>query len=339
MKMDKYIALGLTVLLFATMGLAGCSTQEKPAAATEKYPNKPITLIVPFAAGGSVDLMSRTIEKFAPKYLGQPLVVTNMPGGASTIGLNELVKSPKDGYTVGIVGFSSLLQPLYGTANYHYPTALEPLVQVMDIPAIAVVRANSQWNNIEELIKYAKQHPGEIKYGHPGLGTGNHVAGEMLTSNAHINLSQVPFKGEADALAALLGEHIQLVFTTPPSIKEHVKSGKVKVLGVATTERLTDPVFNSIPTFKEQGIDVVLSFWYGFGVPKGLPQDVKERLVSGLERMVNDPEFQNNMKNAGTSVEFLAYKEFTTKWIEDNKRVEKIVKETGIAEKIAAQKK
>lgn len=325
------------IILLALGGLAGgCMPQNKMAVA--QYPTKPITLIVPFAAGGSVDMMARTIEKVALKHLGQPIVVTNIPGGAATIGWNELAGAKPDGYTIGIVGLSSLLQPLYGETRYHYPTALEPFVQVMSIPAIAVVRADQPWSNVQDLLNYARQHPGEIKYGHPGLGSGNHVAGEMVTMNSGVNLIQVPFKGEAEALTALLGGHIQLMFTTPPSIKEHVKSGKVKVIGVAREQRLTDVVFSGAPTFKEQGLDVILSFWYGFGAPKGLPETEKTRLIAGLQAMVNDPEFKQNMEKSGMPIEFLGPEDFNEKWAADSARLKKIVKDTGIAERIAGQK-
>lgn len=328
--------LSLIILFVLGIFTAGCITQTKTVVA--QYPTKPINLIVPFAAGGSVDMMARTIEKVALKHLGQPLIVTNIPGGAATIGWNELAGSKPDGYTIGVIGLSSLLQPLYGETRYHYPTALEPFVQVMSIPAIAVVRTDQPWSNMQDLLNYARLHPGEIKYGHPGLGTGNHVAGEMVTMNSGVSLTQVPFKGEAEALTALLGGHIQLMFTTPPSIKEHVKSGKVKVIGVAREQRLTDIVFKEAPTFKEQGLDVILSFWYGFGAPKGLSENEKAKLIAGLQAMVNDPEFKQNMEKSGMPIEYLGPQDFTEKWAAESTRLTKIVKETGIAERIAGQK-
>lgn len=327
----------LVGLLSLGLLTGGCSLQSNTVA--NQYPTKPITLIVPFAAGGSVDMMARTIEKVAPKHLGQTVVVTNIPGGGGTIGWNELSGAKPDGYTVGVVVLSTLLQPLYGETKYHYPTALEPLIQVVSIPAVAVVRADQPWGNLQELLVYSRQHPSEIKYGHPGLGSGNHVAGEMVTLATGASMAQVPFKGESEALAALLGGHIQMVFTTPPSIKEHLKSGKVRVVGVATEQRLTDPVFSNVPTFKEQGVDVLLSFWYGFGAPKGIPEAEKSKLIAGLQAMVNDPEFKTNMEKSGMPVEYLGAQEFQQKWITDSGRLAKIVKDTGIAERIANQKK
>ena len=337
MRMKKSIALSL--MLLCSMGMvAGCGTKETPATAAEKYPDKPITLIVPFAAGGSTDLLARSMEKVFTKYLNQPLIVKNVPGGAATIGLNEIAGAEPDGYTLGIVSIGVMLQPLYGQTRYHYPSALDPLVQVTSLPTIAVVQADKPWNNIGDLINYAKQNPGKVKFGHPGLGSGNHVAGEMFGQIASISMDQVPFKGEAEALAALLGGHVQVIFTTPSSIQEHVKSGKLRIIGIGANKRSSDPLLSNVPTFKEQGIDVEFSFWQGIAVHKVMEPEVKAKLLSALEKVVNDPEYIQNMKALGMEVDYLGQKEFEEKWLSDTVRFRKIVQETGIAEKIAAQK-
>ena len=337
MKMRRSIALSL--MLLCSMGLiGGCGTKEKPVTVAEKYPDKPITLIVPFAAGGSTDLVARSMEKVFTKYLSQPLIVKNVPGGAATIGLNEIAGAEPDGYTLGIVSIGVMLQPLYGQTRYHYPSALDPLVQVTSLPTIAVVQADKPWNNIGDLINYAKQNPEKVKFGHPGLGSGNHVAGEMFGQIANISMDQVPFKGDSETLAALLGGHIQLIFTTLPSVKEHIKSGKVRVLGIAGEKRSTDSVLSSVPTFREQGIDMNFGIWQGIAVHKVMEPEVKAKLLSALEKVVNDPEYIQNMKALGMEIDYLGQKEFEEKWVSDTVRFRKIVQETGIAEKIAAQK-
>ena len=278
------------------------------------------------------------MEKVFTKYLSQPLIVKNIPGGAATIGLNEIAGAEPDGYTLGIVSIGVMLQPLYGQTRYHYPSVLDPLVQVTSLPTIAVVQADKPWNNIGDLINYAKQNPGKVKFGHPGLGSGNHVAGEMFGQIANISMDQVPFKGDSETLAALLGGHIQLIFTTLPSVKEHIKSGKVRVLGIAGEKRSTDSVLSSVPTFQEQGIDMNFGIWQGIAVHKVMEPEVKAKLLSALEKVVNDPEYIQNMKALGMEVDYLGQKEFEEKWLSDTVRFRKIVQETGIAEKIAAQK-
>jgi tripartite-type tricarboxylate transporter receptor subunit TctC len=339
MIVSKSVVRSVVFYLFTTLLLVGCGPQAKTVTNIDKYPTKPITMIVPYAAGGSADMMARAMEKVAQKHLGQALVVTNIPGGASTIGTNELAGAKPDGYTIGYVSMGSFLQPLYGQTRYHYSTALEPLVQVMSTPSVAVVLAGQPWNNVDDLVQYAKQHPGEIKFGHSGLGSGNHVVGEMLAKEAGIDIAQVPFRGESEALTALLGGHVQMMFTNPPTIKEYIKSGKVKVLAVASDQRMTDPEFSSIPTFKESGLAVVYHAWHALGAPKGLAPEVRAELIKDLSSMILDPEFKKNMEDLGMTVEYLGPQEFEKKWVEDNARLTKIIKETGIAEKIAAQKK
>jgi len=329
-------------VLFLSMAIimGGCSMGAKESMVSEKYPTKPITVIVPFAAGGSSDLIARALEKSAQKHLGQPLVVVNMPGGATTIGMNEFAGAKPDGYTIGVVGVGVILQPLYGQTRYHYPTALEPIVNVVSSPVLVACLTDKPWKNLNELVSYAKQHPGEIKFGHNGLGTAVHVTGEMFAKETGISIKQVPFRGgEPESLAALLGGHIQLIFSYNPAVlKEHVKNGTIRVLGVAEENRLTIPGFENVPTFKEQGVNITFSFWNGIAAPKGMPAAEKARLTAGLGEMINDPDFKKNMEELGMPVQYMGPEEFSERWIADNAKLTKIVKETGIAELIASQK-
>lgn len=319
--------------------MGGCSMQTKNVITNDKYPEKPITIIVPFSAGGSSDMIARAMEKHSSKYLGQQMIITNMTGGSGSIAWNEIAGAKADGYTIGITGPGVMLQPIYGPTRYHYPTALEPLAQIVSVPFVLVVQAESPWKNINELVDYAKRHPGEIKYSHAGLGSSSNVVGEEFAQKAGIQISQVPFRGDSEGLAALLGGHVQLLVTTYPSVIEHVKSKTVRVLGVVAKQRLTEPIFSNVPTLQEQGLDVAFTMWQGIAAPKGLPDDVKVKLVQGLKNIINDPEFIKNMQGLGMKVEYLGPKDFNEQWLEDSVRLPKIVKETGIAERIAAQKK
>jgi len=330
------------VVLFVCMTIiiGGCGRGAKESVVAEKYPSKPITIIVPYAAGGSADLLARALEKSSQKHLGQPLVVVNVPGGAGTVGINEVAGANPDGYTLGVTGASLLLQPLYGQTRYHYPTALEPLVNVVASPTVAVCLAEKPWNNVSDLVSYAKQYPGEIKFGHSGLGGAVHIVGEMFAQEAGINIVQVPFKGDSESLAALLGGHIQLIFTyNSATLMEHAKTGKIKILGVAEEKRLTITGLEKVPTFKELGINVEFGFWTGIVAPKGMPAAEKARLTAGLQGMINDPGFKKSMEDMGLLVEYLGPDEFSTRWVEDNAKLTKMVKDTGIVELIASQKK
>ncbi|MCE5286938.1 MAG: tripartite tricarboxylate transporter substrate binding protein [Pelosinus sp.] len=312
--------------------------QSQPINAS-KYPGRPITVLVPFSAGGLSDSIARAMEKVAVKHLGQPLLIVNKPGGAGTIAWNELAGSKPDGYTTGIAGIGTILQPLYGPTKYNYSTALEPIAKISNISLVMVVMSDSNWGNLEEFIAYAKAHPGEIKYGHSGLGSVTQVGAEMFAQAAGIKMQQVPFQGDSESIAALLGKHVQVIFSFQGVINEYVKSGKTKVLAVCGDHRIKNIDFKDVPTFKEQGLDVVTKNWQCLAIPKEMPSDVKNKLVSGIKAIINDAEFQTNLKELGISAEYLGPEDCLKEWAIDNEQMEKVVRDTGIADQIAAHKK
>ncbi|MDU4961652.1 MAG: tripartite tricarboxylate transporter substrate binding protein [Sporomusaceae bacterium] len=303
------------------------------------YPEKPITMIVPFSVGGGVDLTARELEKLSLGELGQPLLVVNKPGGAGMLALNELVESAADGYTLGLVGTEVILHPLYGLAKYHYPTALEPIAQISAAPPVLVVQASQPWKNVFDLIAYAKENPGKLKFAHGGIGSLLHVTGEMFAKTVGIKIEQVPFRGGGEVAAALLGGHVQLAFLGPAALKEHVKNGSLRVLAVPGEKRLIDPVFSHIPTLKESGIDMVCDYWVGIGAPKGLPPEIKEKLSSNFKAVINNPKFQASQEKLGIELAYLDAPAAAAKWLEENEKFAKVVQETGIADLIKAQKK
>ncbi|MBU2701853.1 tripartite-type tricarboxylate transporter receptor subunit TctC [Sporomusaceae bacterium BoRhaA] len=311
----------------------------KATVTTKKYPEKPITMIVPFSAGGGLDLIARAMEKFAPKYLGQPITIINKPGGAGTIGWNELAASNPDGYTLAITATDILLPSLYGPTKYDYQTAIQPLAQITSQPFIMVVQADQPWQTLDDVIAYAKTHPGQLKFGHGGVGAITHVVGEMFAHDAGITLESVPFRGASESTTALLGGHVQIVFTTSAVIQEYVKDGMLKALAVTGEQRLTDPLFAQIPTFKEHGLNIQLDHWYGIAAPKELPADVKANLAAGFKTLFADPEFKTSMKNMGMRIKYLGPTESQQKWLTDSQELSTAIQETGVLEQISAQKK
>jgi tripartite-type tricarboxylate transporter receptor subunit TctC len=309
------------------------------AAVEKSYPNKPITVIVPFSIGGGTDLIARELEKHALKYFGQPLVIINRPGGGGTIGWNELADSTPDGYVIGITGIEILLHPLYSQTKYHYPSALEPIGQISSTPIVLAVLDDQPWKTLSELLTYAKDHPGVLKFAHGGLGSNPHIVGEMLGKAANVNIKQVPFRGAADGTAALLGNHVHFIITNPAVLKEHIKSSNIRVLAVSSSQRLSDPLLRSIPTFREQGFDIVSTPWFGIGAPKNLPPDIKDKLETGFKKIINDPEFKKDLETIGFPVDYLDSQEFSQKWQSENQKLSKEVQETSIVELIQSQKK
>ncbi|MDU4961006.1 MAG: tripartite tricarboxylate transporter substrate binding protein [Sporomusaceae bacterium] len=311
--------------------------QSKPV--ESKYPDKAITMIVPFSVGGGTDLIARELEKNVPQQLGQPLVVVNKTGGGGAIGWNELVTAKTDGYTLGIVSSDIVLHPLYGQTKYHYPSALEPVVQAASTPLVLAVLSSQPWQTLDQLIAYGREHPGELKFAHGGIGSFPHVISEMFGKAANISIEQVPFRGGGEVAAALLGGHVQFANVGPAAIKEHVRNGTLRVLAVSSAKRLNDPVFANVPTFKEQGVDVAFSYWMGIGAPKGLPADVKAKLAEAFKAIIVSPEFKIGQEKIGHQVDYLGPQDSTAKWLEEGERFARAVQETGIAELIKNQKK
>jgi tripartite-type tricarboxylate transporter receptor subunit TctC len=339
MRNRALVLLSISLLIISII-LGGCSDMQiKTATTKSNYPEKPIITIVPFSVGGGMDLTARSLEMVSLKYLGQPLVIMNKPGGAGTIGWNELAGASPDGYTIGTVAIDILISSLLMASKYNYPTALEPLAQISSPPMVLGIRADQPWENLDELLEYAKQNPGKLKCGNGGVGSIGHIVGEMFGQSTKIKIEQVPFTGGSEQTAALLGGHVQLIFITPAALKEQVKSGKIRILALSGEHRLTDPLFTSIPTFKEKGIDITVTNWYGIAVPKEMPIKDKTKLAEGLKASINDPEFMKRMDSIGLPVEYLGPEESQAKWQSDSQKLQKALQESGILEQIKSQKK
>jgi tripartite-type tricarboxylate transporter receptor subunit TctC len=333
------IATGV-ILLFVIAILGGCSMQNKPANGTAvKYPAKPITVMVPYSAGGMTDIMTRAMEKFAVKYFEQPFIIVNKPGGAGTIAWNELIKDKPDGYVVGVMTYSAILQPIYGQSKYNYSTALDPIAQFANPPMVLSVLPNSKYKTLEELVRYAKDHPGEVKFGHGGLGAGSHVLVEMFAKEADIKIEQVPFQGSAESIAALLGGHIDMIVSGTPELREYIKSNQIKPIAVTGSHRLNDPGFTDVLTFKEQGFNDAINNFHCIVAPKEIPLEIKSKLVLCFKNIINDPEYQAAMRELGVETEYMGPEDCIKAWAFDSQLLTKVVHETGVFEKIAAQKK
>ncbi|HWR08126.1 tripartite tricarboxylate transporter substrate binding protein [Sporomusa sp.] len=310
-----------------------------PINATTKFPEKSITMVVPFSVGSGSDLIARSLEKMAPKHLGQPLVIINKPGGAGTIGWNELAGATPDGYTLAITGVDMLLLPLYGSAKYDYLTALQPLAQITAVPLVLVVQSSQPWQTLNDLIEYAKNHPGKLKFANSGIGGFTHVLGESFAQVAGIAIEQVPFSGGGESTSALLGGHVELCFVNPMLIKEHIKNGTVRALAVTGDQRVDDPIFAQVPTFKEQRLDISLNNWFGIAIPKEVPVEIRNKLAEGFKAIISDPEFKNNMNNVGLKAQYLGPQESQDKWLADSQKLSKTLQDSGVLEKIKAQRK
>lgn len=299
-------------------------------AQAQKFPTKPITILCASAAGSPVDLMARELAKGADRYLGQPAVVETKTGGSLANQLRELLSRPADGHTIGTVTTS-----LVGTlATIHKgrfkPSDFQFLIRVQTDPYIVAVRSDSRFKSLKDLIAYAKANAGKVKVGGFGsTGSGHHLGMMELSRKGGFEVSWVAFDGGSEAVAAALGGHIDVVHTNPGIMIQHVKAGKMLVLGVASGKRLED--LPDTPTYREQGIDMEASQWRGIFAKAGIPKAAADRLVEALKKNMAEPEFTKYMKNSNQIDGFLPPDEFRAAFLKEFEETSAALKALGLA--------
>lgn len=321
------IALFLSMVYFNGCGFSAVKTDAA-------FPSKRIEIIVPFGPGGGSDAHARALQKVAAKYLNQPLVAINKPGGGGNVGYSELVTAAPDGYTWGVASPEIIFHSVYGQSKYHFLTALDPIAQICTASLVLVVNADSPWHSVDDVIQYARSHNEPLRFAHSGIGSASHVLGEVFGKKYGVKTTQVPFKGGSEKNAMLLGNHVDLMFHSSTAVLEFVKSGKMRVLALASSKRLQNPVLADVPTFKELGKDIELNNWYGIATPKPLDDKVKAVLSEKLKAMILDPEFKTILEQLGTELDYLSPTEFQEKWIQEADNFKKMVTETGIIEQM-----
>jgi len=275
------------------------------------YPERPIKLIIPWAAGGDTDAIVRVFAELAKKYLPQPLVATNITGASATRGALEAKKSPPDGYTLYAVHDYIHTTYYTGVADVNY-WDFDPICLATATPAVLAATGKAPWNSMKELLEDAKKRPGEIKVG-ATLGSTSHFFPAMIEKDTGAKWKYVSYEGTAQRMTALLGGHIDLGET---NLTQHdkVKVGQMKMLAIATERR--SPEIPDVPTFKELGINVVYAVNRGYLVPKGTPEAIQVQLEQTCEKVTKDPAFAESMKKQGTDIVFLgrkAYADFLKK--------------------------
>ncbi len=269
--------------------------------AQEKYPNRAIRIIVPFAPGGASDFVARIMQPRLGELLGQPIVVENKPGASGNIGVDAAAKSAPDGYSVflGNVGSIAINPAVFPNLAVNPLRDLIAVTQVVDVPSMLIAHPSVSFNNVKELIAYARANPGKLNYASPGSGSLDRLEMETLRKLASLDMVHVPYKGGAGpAVAGLMGGETQVMFATAASAMPAVKGGKAKPLGVTSTVRL-EQVPNAA-TMVEQGYpDLSASSWQGLFVPVGTPKDVIEKLhQAGVETM-KTPEVISRLATGG----------------------------------------
>lgn len=267
------------------------------------YPEKPVTLICVWGTGGANDAIARNLAKHMGKYFPQPVVVVNKPGGAGTIGMAEIVSSKPDGYTIGSTTMSSLtIVPHNVKLPYNTPEDYLPIALVGTQTYAMVCNSEMPYKTFKEFIKYAKANPGKVRVATGGIGHISHLLLEQLKIQAKIDLTDVPFKGGGEVIAAILGKHVE---TCPLSIHEmlpHYRAGKVSILGVFDEKRR--PPIAEIPTIRELGYDVAMLTYTLLVGPKDLPADIASKIREAYKKVSEDPEFIKFLESVGMAIQY-----------------------------------
>jgi tripartite-type tricarboxylate transporter receptor subunit TctC len=292
----------LLALLTSVSWLAAVPTKAFAQAASD-YPSRPIELVVPFGAGGGTDILARVTAEAAKKHSSQPITVVNRPGASGSIGLTEVVNARPDGYKIAMVTVEMAIIPHMGIAKFSPEADFTPLVRLNADPVVLTVSATSPWKTIEEMVEAAKKSKEPLKFGNAGTGGVSHLAAVALQQKAGTTFNHVPFQGNAPAVVALLGGHIDAVTASPSEVFSFVQTGKLRALAVLADQRLGG-AFAQVPTLKERNIDLSVGTWRGLAAPKGLPADVLSRLSAIALKTANEPAVKEAMEkqNLGYSV-------------------------------------
>lgn len=320
----------LLCVVMSALLLVGCGgPAKKPEAA--KFPVKSITLVVPYAAGGSSDLSARPIADQLGGVLGQPMVVVNKPGAGGSVGAAEVTRAKGDGYTLlnASIGPATIV-PVTSKVGYDYKS-FKAVAQMTDIPLALTVRKDSPIKNLKDFIEYAKKNPGKIRYGSPGAGNIQHVAMSDFSKRVNMEVTHMPFEGANPAVAALLGGHVEAVCTGTTEVTGHYRSGAVRVLGVTAQKRVD--FMPDVPTFKEQGFEADYGIWYGILAPASTPDEVVNQLAEAFKKGSQDPKVLDAWKKLYLIPAYLGPKEFGARIQKDAETNKKVLEALGMAKK------
>jgi len=280
---------------------AGCATVAVALAATaQEFPDRTITIVVPFAAGGPTDTVTRLVSQSMTKSLGQSVIVENVSGAGGTIGVEKVAHAKPDGYTLLLmhIGISTSVS-LYRNLRYDPQKDLDPIGEVTDVPMTFIARKDFPPQDMKELIAYVKSHKDKVTLANAGVGAASHLCGMLFMSAIELDLLTVPYKGTGPAMNDLLGGQVDFMCDQTTNTTSQIKSGKVKVYGVTSKKRV--PSLPDIPTLDEQGLKgFEVGIWHGFYAPKGTPKPVIDKLVAALQEALKDPTVKHRFNDLGT---------------------------------------
>ncbi len=317
--------------LLAAFAVAGATALAPAISHAQAYPNKPIKMIVPFAAGGTTDIVARIIANQFGTELGQPIIVENRGGGGGSIGANEAAKSAPDGYTLGVATVSTMA--VNPAANpkipYNNLTDFIPVTNFAAVPNVLTVHPSVPAQNLKEFIELLKKNPGKYSFATSGTAGIGHMMGELFMNATGTDMVHIPYKGAGPAVIDVVGGQVPVLFDNLPSSKAHIDSGKMRLLAVASPKRL--PFYPNVPTFAEAGLpDVNDRAWYGLLVPAKTPKEIVDKLHAAAVKAVNHPSVTEKLAALGTEPVANTPAEFAAQIKVEYEKMKNIVAKKGI---------
>ena len=294
----------------------------------EKYPSKPIEVVIPFSAGGPTDVWTRIVADELSKDLGVPISILYKPGAGGVTGTVYITTRKPDGYTLLAATGSFISAPQFEKVpHYDVLKDFTPIAECVTIPMVLLSHTSSNLTSFDAMLKLAKEKPGELTCATAGVGTTAHLVVEVFKMHG-VDFTHVPMKGGAVSITSLLGKHVNLILAFPSHAIPHVRSGDVRFL--ATTDKILG--YPGVPTFKEKGLPEcdIFSSWQGFFGPGNLPKPIRDQLANSLQKVIQIPSVVKALENAGFSVEYRGPDELEKKVANDYKDIEKVVKAAGL---------
>jgi tripartite-type tricarboxylate transporter receptor subunit TctC len=273
------------------------------AYAQSSYPNKPITVVVPYGAGGSADSRSRQLAQKMSLSLKQPFVIDNKPGAGGNIGTEFIAKAVPDGYTIGMGNFAPLAvnKTLFSSLRYDPETDLSPIILIEKGPLILVVNPNSQYKSIQDIVTAAKAKPGTLTFSSGGIGGSHQLSAELFMQNAGIQMIHVPYKSGSAALTDLMAGNVDMMFDQMYSAVPSIKADKLRPIAITSKKR--SPLFPNVPSFAELGYPKVeVLNWQGFIAPAGTPKPIIDKLNKAANEALKDPQLRELMLSQGNEI-------------------------------------
>ena len=317
----------------ALLALVLCAAMEglPPDARSQGFPTRPVSVVVPFPPGGVADLTARPLATALEPILKQPVVVVNKAGASGAVGMQQAAVAKPDGYTLlsALVSISVIpeVDVLFGRPKTYKREEFAPIALLSADPMIVVVRKESPYKSMADIAADAKKRPNEIKYSSSGIYGATHLPTEMWAHEAGVKMRHIPTNGGGPALTALLGGHVDILFSVPIIALPQIKSGDVRPLAVTSDKRLA--AFPNVPTLKELGYDVEYYIWCGLFAPKATPPEIMKTLREATRKAVASAEFKSAMEKMNTPIDYRDADEFQKFWDRDARRLADVVRNIG----------